>query len=356
MRINSFPSKKHRRISIVVIIAISVFFFNCADLYISSWNCTEDGGYECKQKGDTSFLVEKPVDILIVLDNSSSAQELNPQIVLNLNQFLKCIKPADWRVGVVSSMESAEDGIFGELINLEIQGQLSTKKFVSVNTKDHKEVFSDTISLRTGCDYPPYCGKGSHKPLSAIRSFMEKEEGGFDGFLRGYAPLVVIIVSTSDEEDGLFSGLDTSSKEALEVIYNEYDEMDFIGLTVTDAGNRNDCITTTGEYISSGIDFLSEAGMVYGMVTLDPVTMLTSQVISHFSDMSVLSEEEMPEIVKFAKSAGGYIFDICKPAFGKALAYSVLQKMKIEHRFPDECGQIRQNEKRHSRSLETANK
>ncbi len=353
MKVNGFSSKKHRRVSIVVIIAISVFFFNCADLYISAWNCTEDGGYECKQYGDTSFLVEKPMDILIVLDNSSSAQELNSQIVINLNQFLKCIEPVDWRVGVVSGIENEEVEFFGNLINLEMQGQVSTQNFVSMNTKNYKKVFSDTISLSSGCDYPPYCEEGSHKPLSAVKSFMQKKEGGFDGFLRGYAPLAVIIVSTSDETDGLFSDMETSSKEALEVIYSEYDEKNFIGLTVTDAENKDDCITTTGEYISSGIDFLTDAGMVYGLVTFEPVTMVASQVISHFSgEMSVLDDEEIPEIVKFAKIAGGSAFDICKPAFGKALAYSVLQKMNMEDRFPDECGQIKRKQKSNSRSAE----
>ncbi len=343
MKLSNFSSKIHSRFVIVIIIAVSIFFFNCSELYMSSWNCTEQGGRECEQYGETKLLVEKPVDVLIVLDNSSDAKELNPQITLNLSQFLKCIKPADWRVGLISGTEGGKQNKFGELINLEIKGQVSDKKFVHPNIRGYKKAFSETISLRSGCSYPPYCGGNSLKPLSSIKAFMQKRENSLDGFLRDYASLAVIIVSLSDEKDGWFSGQDTTSKEVLTTLYNEYEEDQLVGLTVTDAGNKKDCITTAGEVISRGVDFLSEAGTIYGLITLDPIVMLTSQFVSYFSNKQTTKDEsEIPEIVKFAKNTGGYAFDICKPAFGKALAYSVLQKIKMEERFPNECKQVQQ--------------
>lgn len=322
-----------------------VFFFNCTPLYFSSSNCVEDETHKCKQYGDVGWLAKKSMDVLITLDNSSEGQDLNPQIASSLNQFLKCIEAIDYRVGVISGVaDSSSEGALGHLINTEVSGQVSTKKFVSADTEDYKKVFSDTIALKSGCSYPPYCRSGSRKPLSAVKFFMKKEGGKneYDSFLRGYAPLAVIVITTAGEKKGMFSKDSITAQEALASIHEHYREGQFIGSVVTDYGKKDDCIDDGfGNFISKGIGSIATVGGLYSMSIVNPWGILAYSLLLDVSKSVSVSDQSMIELVKFAKNAGGYVFDICKPSFGKGLAYSLLKKLEMEKRFPDECKEIR---------------
>ena len=339
-----------------VITVVSVFFFNCSDIYLASWNCIEDGDQRCEQYGDVGWLDNKPSDVLIILDNSPKGQELNPHVTSNLGQLLKCMRPADWRVGVVSDVaKGASADTLGELINLEMDGEISVRKFITPEMKKHRAVFSDTISLKSGCSFPPYCSEGSRRPLSAIKGFMQKQEikkTRENRFLRGYASLVIIVVSVSDEKKGIVSDSGTDAQAALASVYEKYDKDEFVGLVVTDAGNTDDCITTAGDFVSKGADGISKVGTIYGLGGLygvwsaHPLLVIGSQLLSGFTQKSIEGASTSGELMKFARDSGGYAFDICKPDFGAALAYSVLQKIDMQRQFPDECKKFIQPEQR----------
>ena len=342
MRLNNFSGKNSSRLAIVIIIAGNVFFFNCTPLYLSSSNCIEEGTHKCRQNGDVKWLAKKSMDILITLDNSPKGQDLNPRITSSLNQFLKCIEAIDYRVGVISGVtdDSSEEPM-GDLINTEVSGQVSVKKFISADIKDYKKVFADTISLRSGCSYPPYCKSGSQKPLSAVKFFMQKEGGKneYDSFLRGYAPLAVIMITSSDEKKGVFSS-GTTSQEALASVYEHYKEDQFIGSVVTDYGKRDDCIDGFGDFVSKGVDFVAKVGIVFSSFEMNPLIGIPSVLLLGFSKKGGFINQRPTELIKFVKGAGGYIFNICQPSFGKGLAYSLLMKMEMENHVTDECKKI----------------
>ena len=337
MNTSNLSSKRHSCMVILTILSASLFFFNCSELYLSSWSCVETEGHQCKRTGDTSWLIKKPLDVLVVMDNSSKGKKLNSQITANLNQFVRCIEPVDWRLGIISGVEDEDNSstALGHLMNIEVNGEISTEKFISVNTIGYQKILSDTVSLRSGCDYPPYCNKGSHKPLSAVKAFMEMEavKGGANtAFLRDYAPLTIIFVSSSDEETGMFSSSGTSPEMALSSVYNHYSENKFMALTAVKPGNKDNCLTTFGDTTHNGMEHLTTAGEIYGMVTLNPVVVFGSSLLSDISE-SVFTDKPPEELVNFAKSSGGYAFNICKPAFGKAMAYSVLKKNEYRRSF-----------------------
>ena len=344
MKLNSFCSKRHSYTAIII--AVSILFFNCSELYISSWNCIEDGEHQCGQYGDIELLSKKSVDIVVVMDNSTKGQELNSQITSNLNRFLKCIEEVvDWQIGVVSSVEDKNSiDNLGQLIDLELKGEISIKKIISSDIKNYEMVFSDTISMESGCSYPPYCNNGNNKPLSAVKSFIHKEvyKDQFSSFLRNYASLAVIVISPSDEEDGMLSSSSTSAQDALASVYEHYDKDQFIGLTVTDSGTENDCIHTVRDTISKGVRTIETAATIYGLIMMNPLITILASILSGFFDYNPIEGSQPVEIVQFAKSAGGYAFDICKPSFGNSLAYSLLRKVEMEDRFPDDCKRFKQ--------------
>jgi len=329
----------------VTVVFISCCFFNCSDLYISSWSCIDSNSSECKRSGHTDYLIQKPVDVVVVLDNSPRAQKMNNQVTQNLNQFLQCIYSVDWRVGVVSNMKDSNHAEpLGHLVNIEWGGEISTHKFINPQMEDYKQIFSETVSLDSGCYYPPYCNKNKPKPLSSIKSFMQIEghkKKSDTSFLRDYAHLAIIVISTYDETNKGFSSSNmTYSKDALASIYSHYGKDEFIGLVVTDSGEKNNCIHTIEDTLSDGVDFISRLGAVYGVVSMDPIALIGSQLLSDVSSRSSLTNSRAKELIQFAKDAGGSVFDICKPSYGHALAYKMLEKMEMEHKFPSECKKI----------------
>ena len=328
----------------IIAILVSLFLFNCSKLYLSAWNCTEGDGRECDQAGNVGWLTKKALDILIVMDTSPEGQELNPLITNNLGQLLACLEPAvDWRVGIISGVEDESFPQLGQLTSLEIEGQISTQTVVHPHMENYRQVFSDTVSLKSGCAYPPYCIDGDVKPLTAVAAFMKRYLRPQRPFLREYASFAAIIISPSDEEKKQ-SSTSTPAQVALREVYTHYKANEFIGLAVTDSGNINDCVTSSVDYLSDGLDYIQQAGSLYaagsafGLFTpISPLALLGITLLPEFARGQLVADKKLMELMKFARDTNGHVFDICKPHYGRALAYSILQKMNMEDRFPKEC-------------------
>ena len=338
----NFLSTKQSRLATLAIITGCIFFFNCSELYLSSYNCVENEMRNCKQNGDIGWLEKKSMDILITLDNSSDGQDLNPRVTSNLNQFLKCMEVVDWKVGIVPGVKGSSPGnSLGVLVNTELSGQISTQKFITSDTVNYEQVFSDTVSLKSGCSYPPYCSDGSIKPLSAVKSFVHRQAGREESFLRKGTAFAVIVISSKDESSGMFSSDITDAQGALASVYEHYAEDDFIGLVVTGSNTRGDCVDQSGSAISNSVKYIGKAGNAYGFITMNPLVMLASSLLVDFSSATSIADQSPGELINFAKGSGGYVFDICKPSFGKVLAFSLLKKLEKESHFPEECKQFK---------------
>ncbi len=341
MRLNNFLITKQSRLATLAIVAGCIFFFNCSELYMSSYNCVEDGTRDCRQNGDIGWLEKKSMDILITLDNSSDGQDLNSRVTSNLNQFLKCVEAVDWKVGVIPGVKGSSESSLGVLVNTEVSGQISTQKFITSDTANYEQVFSDTVSLKSGCSFPPYCSDGAIKPLSAVKSFMHRQAGREGSFLREGSAFAVIVISSKDESSGMFSSDITDAQGALASVYEHYTEDNFIGLVVTGSNTRDDCVDQSSGFISNGVKYVGKAGGLYGAVTMNPLVVLASYLLVDFSNATSIVDQSPTELISFAKGSGGYVFDICKPSFGKVLAFSLLRKLEKESHFPEECKQFK---------------
>ena len=342
-----------------------MLFLNCSQLSIS-YGCIEDEEGDCEEsQSKTKPLSKKSMDILIVLDNSPLGQKLNPQITTNLKQFLQCIKPLDWQVGIVSGVKNKQmgmllplEGAVEDTLNLENQeidsGHNSdphfakeetetdsllteSSKIISVDMANHKQIFSKTVSLSSGCEYPPFCHKGKRRPLSAVKAFMQNTEEKSQ-LLRESTFLSVVVVSSSDEQGGVFSAPDVTAQKALSMLSAEYDTEQFATFSVTDAGHTDDCIKTAGDIVRKGTSFLATTGQIAGMIFMEPLMIVGSALLSYKSDQG----SKPKELAQFAEEGGGEIFDICKPFFGRALAYSMLKSVDRESQFPEKCQQFSQ--------------
>ena len=121
----------------LAVVLACTLFFNCSEIRLyPSWNCIEEGDHKCEQYGDIKTLHKKPKDILIVMDTSEKGQELNPQIAASLKHFVTCIKPADWRVGIITGTEEDSSSlILGTLMNIETEEAHFKQKFITRETK-----------------------------------------------------------------------------------------------------------------------------------------------------------------------------------------------------------------------------
>ena len=210
-------------------------------------------------------------------------------------------------------------------------------------------MFFNTVSLQSGCSKAPYCGKGAITPLNALKMFMQKEgakRNAQNGFLRSYAPLSVILISSSDEEEGSADSK-TTARSALSVAQKYYNS-DFTGFVVTDMGKKNDCIQTTREALSQGMEWAGQIGMLAGIVTLNPWISFGSHIFTSKAG-EFIEGKDTPELIKFAQNTAGAVFDICKKSFGAPLAYNVLKKINMEAELPDECNPFTNSSKKLSK-------
>ena len=310
---------------------------NCSELHFSSWNCVEEGGRECESYGDTKWLFKNPVDILITLDGTSSLRKLNPHVTAHFNQFLKCMEPLNWKIGLLSSaQDKSKDSRFGGLLRLEEGGLASSKKTLTQYKNNYFKVFNDSISLESGCALPPYCGKGPFQPLESLNVFMEEKSSSF---LRKNTPLVYIMVSSKHQQKkSMFSKKPVKGENVLSFFdqKNKKDSREFMSLAVLPPAGPDECVKTFGGQLARGTRGLANAGQVYGLITANPGILLSSVLIGQASQGRGISPKER-EIAHFAQQSGGHTLNLCSPDFGKAMAYTLFQHLKIEDKFPEEC-------------------
>ncbi len=334
--------------NIFILLIISIFLFcNCSQLHFASFHCTE-GNTECEQLGNVDWLSKKPIDILVVLDNSEKMQKVNSQVTANLNQFLQCIEPVDWRLTVVSSVK--KDGEFekpGSLVGWELEGQIYDKPYISANTRDYEKIFFDTVSLNSGCEFPPYCEEGSNQPLSAVQNFLDNKDT-YQDFLRENTTLTTVIVSSSDQVGN--SSNEGIAQATLSSVLGKagYGSEQFMNLTVMPISSKeSNCIES-----NSGSSFMKKAGSVIWNVTKFAGMIYSAgafgTALPGIMGVSILDnavsssaeKENTSEIYKFSKLSGGESFNLCDQDFGSSLSYMVLKKINIENRLPDECKEI----------------
>lgn len=332
-------NKKYLLQFCVLMLLCPVFLFNCAELYFSSLDCSgedeESSGF-CQHLGETDLLVKRPMDVLFVLNNSEEMQQLNKKVSSNLKQFLRCMEPVDWRVGFVSTVNNDATYV-GDLMPLELNGQLSTKRFIRYDMDNYETLFDQSVSLSSGCHLPPYCEDESVTTMDAIQKFMDNPINQ-DLFLRKKAPLTMIVISSMED-----SGESTaeSALSSMRTIHPDYSNH-FMSLTVTVPGTEDDCIKTIGDSLSGGVHAVSGAATVIGIASANPLIIVGSSLLdmmTHivFNNNLVKKDIKNIEMIRLTTLTGGRVLNICHPKFGEAIAFSIMERLEIEESISDDC-------------------
>ena len=325
----------------VLMLLCPFFLFNCAELYFASLDCLDEDGESsgfCRQMGDTDLLVRQPADILFVLNHSEEMRELNDTVSDNLKRFLKCMKPTDWQVGFISTVNN-DAAYVGELMPLELNGQLSTKRFIRSDMENYETLFDQSVSLHSGCHLPPYCKGESVTSMNAIKAFMDNPNNQ-DMFFRKETPLTMIVISSFDDSDA------SSAESALSAVHRGYSGYadHFMSLTVTAPGTEDDCIKTVKDNLTGGLQTVSRIATGIGFMSYNPLVIMGATLFGVLTSMGFNSDPEEikkdirnMEIVRFTTMTGGRVLNICHPKLGEAIAFSILERIGMEDRVSDDC-------------------
>ncbi|MBE8222080.1 MAG: hypothetical protein HAW60_05045 [Bdellovibrionales bacterium] len=195
---------------------------NCSKITFSAIDEDNITGSEPHQPADPSNPVSKKLDILIVIDNSSSMLQEHSVIhdkLLGFNRKLKS-KGLDYRMAVtttdareVNSLTKLQTprGFGGKVISFK------GKNFVSSSTYNPEELVLASLdrSLEASCgtadlddnDYwledesdPEICSTDYEEPVKVIKQFLKQKDTANSGFLRSGVPLVALIITDEDIE------------------------------------------------------------------------------------------------------------------------------------------------------------
>ena len=144
-----------------------------------------------------NHLPNPKIDIIFIVDNSSSMEPMQEKLSKKLNSFLTHLKNMDWRIGILTTdmgkKKDRKDYKKG-------QGRFFNfshgKKFIDHQTPSYNNLFLNSIQM-VGKD-----GSGTslrEYPIASLLTAMQKREGKNSGFFRPESYIVTVILTNEDE-------------------------------------------------------------------------------------------------------------------------------------------------------------
>lgn len=163
----------------------------------------------------------KQVDILLVIDNSTSMIEEHTKMIQKFqDNFIPYLRGLDWRIGILTtdprdvfdggffgSEKASPSGFGGKLLKLNANNDL----YLHRDTPNLIPLFQNTIK-RIGCNLKgaadnqenqAFCSEfnGYEQPFNSILKSIQKRNTDNQNFFRDKAHLVTIVLSDEDEDD-----------------------------------------------------------------------------------------------------------------------------------------------------------
>ncbi len=136
------------------------------------------------------------VDILFVVDNSTSMTLEQQKLGERLDTFVNSLDGLDWQIGITTTdVTSYTYGLKGSLISLEG----ASGYILNNNIPSYEQVFKDTVVRKETIYCDNDCPSSNEQPLAATILAIEKRDTDNAGFFRGNANLAVIMLSDEDE-------------------------------------------------------------------------------------------------------------------------------------------------------------
>ena len=141
---------------------------------------------------------DKSVDVLVVVDNSSSMEEEQVKMSERLNSFIGSLNGVDWQIGITTTdISGGQFSTNGDLVNLEG----ASGYVISPRINNYDRVFADTITRNEtiDCVIKGACPSSNEQPLAAMIMAADKKNAENDGFFRDGSDLAIIVLSDEDE-------------------------------------------------------------------------------------------------------------------------------------------------------------
>lgn len=185
------------RVLLVMLLAISVACsqdvnFNSAQEVLSSG----EGSRKVSQVF-TQGTEGKMLDIIMVVDNSTSMAAEQEKLGDRIDTFLQTLDGVDWRVGITTTDVSAGlYGLRGSLLEFGHTGKI----YIDPQTPNHLELFKATVVRGESLNCAGECPSGNEEGLTATMMAVDKRNSDNAGFFREGADLGVLYLSDEDEQ------------------------------------------------------------------------------------------------------------------------------------------------------------
>lgn len=144
--------------------------------------------------------VRKKVDILFVIDNSTSMTRDQANISVQFQNFISSISKADYRIGFINTDASSvgyeeREGFHGNLKTVGPAGE----KYLAPNMSNLSQLFRDAVLTQESSPCTALGAECDEEPMRAAMKAIEKRNTSNAGFFRPGASFVPIILTDEDE-------------------------------------------------------------------------------------------------------------------------------------------------------------
>ncbi len=180
--------------------------------------------FDCRNEEDCTitetFLMDKQetaVDILFVLDVSSSMKDNLKKLGSSMLDLLTYIQDFDWQMAFTTADHGdhkkvngkvgrqrwknyrGEEPHFGLFMNLEHRNKLLKDKILSKSNRFYDTIFLDTLTIHdeNSRSLPPFSQGDHEQPLRALKAAIERDEN--KNFFRPHSDLIAFIITNEDE-------------------------------------------------------------------------------------------------------------------------------------------------------------
>ena len=207
------------------LILFSVFFSGCGffpstiDVGLEVANSSKDGedsGDDLKESS-VDFNGKKKADILFVVDTSYPMVEHLKRVDETFKNFIERLSPVSWKIAFTNADYDSKsfsyygrDLFFGKVMQLELDGNILSHRFLYSFSKYGKKIFLDTLKRYekgdvsrfsseqyvNPCDLPPYCQGSVRSPIRSLMSAISINKG----LIRKEAAAFIAVIFTNGDD------------------------------------------------------------------------------------------------------------------------------------------------------------
>jgi hypothetical protein len=136
------------------------------------------------------------VDILFVIDNSTSMSKEQRRVAERLETFIQSLDGLDWQIGITTT--DVSNGMYG------LKGSLipftgSNSYILTNRVQGFEQKFKDTVVRNETIDCEAVCPSSNEQPIKAAMQAIDKRNTDNRGFFRPDASLAIVMMSDEDE-------------------------------------------------------------------------------------------------------------------------------------------------------------